>query len=97
MRLLLLMIACAGPAQSLKRDAVLLVHCDLPSASIYVDEQFAGRAAELGARGLSVRHGNLRVEARADGYYPAYREVPVQAGGRAQVTLSLHAVPEGER
>jgi hypothetical protein len=92
------MIACAGPGQSLKkRDAVLMVRCDLPSASIYVDEQFAGRAAELGARGLSVAHGNLRVEARADGYYPAYREVPVQAGEHAQVTLSLHAVPEGER
>jgi hypothetical protein len=43
-----------------------------------------------------VPHGNLRVEVRADGYYPAYRDVPVKAGERAHVQVGLRAVPEGE-
>jgi PEGA domain len=96
MRLFLLLLACAGPNQARRADAVLLVECDVPAASVYVDEHFAGRAAEMGARGLSVPHGNLRVEVRADGYYPAYRDVPVKAGERAHVQVGLRAVPEGE-
>src|SRR5205823_8795178 len=89
MRLLMMLVACAGSMQSRRADAVLLVECDVSSASVYVDEQFAGRAADLSARGLSVRHGSLRVEVRADGYYPAYRDVPVQAGERARVKVPL--------
>jgi hypothetical protein len=95
--LLLMMVGCAGPSQSVRKtDAVLIVECDVPSASVYVDEAFAGRAAELGRGGLKVPHGTLRVEVRADGYFPAYREVPVQAGERAHVKLPLRAVPGGE-
>lgn len=94
---LLMMLGCAGPGQSLRKaDAVLIVECDVASASVYVDETFAGRAAELGRSGLRVPHGTLRVEVRADGYYPAYRDVPVQTGERAHVKVPLRAIPSGE-
>jgi hypothetical protein len=96
MRVLLLLIACAAANQARRADSVLLVECDVPSASVYVDETFAGRAADVGLRGLRVAHGSLRVEVRADGYYPAYRDVPVAAGERAHVKVPLRAVPEGE-
>jgi len=95
--LMLLLAACAGPSQSVKKtDAVLLVGCSVGSASVYVDESFAGRAAELGHNGLRVAHGRIRVEVRADGFYPAYREVQVQPGERARVDVELRAIPEGE-
>jgi PEGA domain len=94
---ILLLAACAGPSQSVKKaDAVLLVGCSVGSASVYVDEAFAGRAAELGRAGLHVAHGRIRVEVRADGFYPAYREVQVAPGERARVDVELRAVPEGE-
>src|SRR3954469_11493446 len=96
MRLVLMLVACAATNQARRADAVLLVECDVPAASVYVDERFAGRAADVGTRGLRVPHGSLRVEVRADGYYPAYRDVPVQSGERAHVKVPLRAVPEGE-
>lgn len=93
----LLLFGCAGPTQSLRKtDATLLVECSVPSASVYVDEAFAGRAAELGQSGARVVHGTLRVEIRADGYFPAYRDVTVRAGERARLQVELRAVPEGE-
>src|SRR6185369_285213 len=94
--LLLTFVGCAGPNQARKNDAVILVECDVPSASVYVDESFAGRAAEMGRSGLHVPHGTLRIEVRADGYFPAYREIPVQKGERAKVSVPLRAIPEGE-
>jgi hypothetical protein len=95
--LLLLLCGCAGPNASLRKtDAVLVVECEVPSAAVYVDESFAGRAAEIGRTGLQVAHGKLRVEVRADGYYPAYRDVDVKSGERARVQIPLRAIPEGE-
>ena len=39
---LLMMLGCAGPGQSLRKaDAVLIVECDVASASVYVAETFA--------------------------------------------------------
>jgi hypothetical protein len=97
MRLFVLMlIGCASGPQLRKADALLLIDCDVSSASVYVDERFAGRAAELRAGGLRVPHGTLRVEVRADGYFPAYRDVPVVAGQRARVQVRLNAIPGDE-
>ncbi len=90
-------VGFAGPSQWVKKnDATLLVGCSVGSASVYVDETFAGRAAELGQSGLRVRHGVIRVEVRADGFYPAYRDVTVRSGERARVDVELRAIPEGE-
>jgi hypothetical protein len=98
MRYFVFLIACAGPGQSVKKtDAVLVVQSNVPSASVYVDEGFSGRAAELGRAGVRVAHGNLRVEVRADGYFPAYKDVLVHSGETAHVDVPLKAIPEGEQ
>jgi hypothetical protein len=90
-------LGCAGPGQSLRKtDATLLVECPVASASIYVDESFAGRAGELSHNALRVAHGTLRIEVRAEGYFPAYRDVTVRAGEQGRVSVELRAVPEGE-
>jgi PEGA domain len=88
---------CAPTGASLRKaDAQLVVACPVDDARVYVDERFVGRAAELRARTIGVVHGTLRVEVRADGWFTAYRDVPVAPGARARVDVELRRVPEGE-
>src|SRR5260370_32136460 len=83
-------------AHRLKPDAQLVVDAAVPDARIYVDDVFAGRAAELRRRAILVRSGTRRVEIRADGYFTAYRDVTVTAGARAAVSVALRAAPPNE-
>ena len=70
--------------------------CAIPEARVYVDDKFVGRAVELAGRTIGVRAGTRRVEVRADGWFTAYREVPVAPKGRARVEVPLDKVPDGE-
>jgi hypothetical protein len=87
---------CAAGARAVKPDAQLVVDASVPDARVYVDDVFAGRAAELHGHALWVRSGTRRVEIRADGYFTAYRDVPVAPGGRASVAVGLRAAPPNE-
>ncbi|HZS41868.1 MAG TPA: hypothetical protein VFF06_33795 [Polyangia bacterium] len=87
---------CAHAPPARKADAQLIVSCPVDDARIYVDETFVGRAVELRARPIGVVHGTLRVEIRADGWFTAYREIPLQPGARGRVDVELHRVPDGE-
>jgi hypothetical protein len=80
-----------------KADAALMVACAVRDARVYVDDVFVGRAAELGGRTLGVPSGTRRVEVRADGYFTAYRDVPVAKGARERLEVALRPVPVGER
>ena len=93
---LLLWAGCASQAPARRADATLFVECSVPSAGVYVDDAFVGRAAEIARRGVRVGAGVARVELRADGYFAAYREVTLAPGGQGRVTVELRAVPEGE-
>jgi hypothetical protein len=87
---------CAHEAAAVRKpDAQLAVHVNVPDARIYVDETFAGRAADL-ERGVPVVSGKKRVEVRADGWFAAYRDVAVTPGARATLDVALRRVPDGE-
>jgi hypothetical protein len=93
----LALAGCAGSRAVQKRpEAALVVDCDVADARVYVDDHFVGRAVELRGQAIEVAAGSRRVEVRADGWFTAYRDVPVARDGRAQVTVSLHRVPVGE-
>jgi hypothetical protein len=94
--LTLSLAGCAHGPAARKPDAQLLVSCPVDDARVYLDETFVGRAVELRARPLRVVHGTLRLEVRADGWFTAYRDVPVAPGAAARVDVPLHRVPEGE-
>ncbi len=79
-----------------KADAQLAIVCPVGAARVYVDEAFVGRAGDLERRALPVSSGTRRVEVRADGYFTAYREVTVPAGGHAQLDVALRRVPDNE-
>jgi hypothetical protein len=88
--------SCASATRALKPDAQLVVVAAVPDARIYVDDIFAGRAAELHGHAILVHSGSRRVEVRADGYFTAYRDVTISPGARAAVTVALHAAPPNE-
>ena len=94
--LVLAVAGCAAAARAVKPDAQLVVEAAVPDARVYVDDVFAGRAAELRGRAILVRSGTRRVEIRADGYFTAYRDVTLIHGARAAVTVALHAAPPNE-
>jgi hypothetical protein len=91
-----LLTSCATTSQAPKTDAALMLSCNVGDARIYVDEVFVGRAVDLRGHGVAVRSGTRRVEVRADGYFTAYRDVPVAPGARAALDVSLRRVPDGE-
>jgi len=92
-----LLVGCAPTAQVVRKpDASLFVECAVPTARVYLDDQFIGRASEVGGRPLAVRSGTLRVEVRADGYFTSYRDVPVAPGARERLLVDLRHVPPGE-
>jgi hypothetical protein len=88
--------ACAPTAKVVRPDAQLAVACNVPDARVYVDDVFRGRAAELRGQALLVPSGARRVEVRADGWFPAYRDVVVPHAGRAAVDVELRRVPDTE-
>ena len=103
--LLAALAGCAGTtAQAPRADAGIVVavrcaaagDCSVPDARVYVDDKFVGRAVELGDQPIPVHAGNRRIEVRADGWFSAYREVPVAHAARAKVDVPLRKVPDGE-
>lgn len=87
---------CAHGPPVRRADAQLVISCPVDDARIYVDDEFVGRAVELRARTLAVVHGTLRIEVRADGWFTAYRDVPLAPGARGRLDVELHRVPDGE-
>ena len=50
---------------------------NVADARVYVDDAFVGRAADLRGHAILVAAGTRRLELRADGWFPAYRDVAV--------------------
>lgn len=92
---LALVAGCATTGRA-RPDAQLAVACNVGDARIYLDEVFLGRAADLRGHVVKVRSGNRRVELRADGWFPAYRDVVVPHAGRADLRVDLRPVPPNE-
>jgi len=53
-----------------------------------------GRAADVAA--LPLPSGRRRVEIRADGWFTAYRSVPLAPGKTETLDVTLRRVPDGE-
>ena len=88
-------VGCATMGRT-RPDGHLALACNVGDARVYLDEVFLGRAADLRGHVVAVRSGNRRVELRADGWFPAYRDVAVPHAGRADLTVELRPVPPNE-
>ena len=81
----LLPLPLAACATAPPPSAILSVSSPTP-AELYLDDRFAGAAS---GRPLALRPGPHRVEVRAAGMLPAYREVTLAPRERAKLTVTL--------
>ncbi len=77
--------ACAmtGP-----RPATLRVRCNVPEATLWIDDSFAGRAADW-SRGQPLGPGFRRIEIRQAGYFTYYVELSPEEGQAVSVDAQL--------
>ena len=90
-RLCLLLIAFLPACASLRfsGNAVLRIDCNVPSASVFINDTFAGIAREWAVDGRMVRPGFVRIELRHPERFTHYQDVTLTKGDavRLQVTM----------
>jgi hypothetical protein len=88
--LLLASATVGGCAHTLGEGAVgLRVECNLPDATVWIDDLLAGSAKEWKSEGHQLRAGFHRIEIRHPGYYSFFQEVDLPPGSRTVVNAKL--------
>jgi hypothetical protein len=77
-----------GCAMTGPRPAILRVRCNVPDASLLIDDAFAGRVAEWSA-GQPVGPGFRRVEIRHAGFFTFYAEISPEEGQAVSLQAEL--------
>jgi hypothetical protein len=78
----------AGCAMTGPRPATLRVRCNLPEATLWIDDSFAGRTGEW-ANGQPLGPGFRRIEIRQAGYFTYYRELAQEEGQTVAIDAEL--------
>jgi hypothetical protein len=82
--------ALAGCAHTLSSGAVgVRVECNVPDASVWIDDLLAGSAKEWKSEGHQIRAGFHRIEVRHPGYFTFFQEVDLPPGSRTVVNAKL--------
>ena len=77
-----------GPSISMR------VECNVPDATVWVDDVLVGTAANWKADGKFIRAGFHRIEIRHPAYYSHFQEVDLPTGGKIVVTAKLEPLVE---
>lgn len=88
----LALLGCAGAQRPRARPAQLRTLVEPSTATVQIDEHFAGAARVLAVRPASVKPGKHRITVEAPGYFPHDAEVEL-APGVTTVDLKLRPVP----
>jgi hypothetical protein len=86
-----LALGCAACAMTGPRPAVLRVRCNVPDATLWIADAFAGRVAEW-ASGQPIGPGFRRVEIRQAGFFTHYAEISPEEG--QAIALEAELRPE---
>ena len=70
--------------------ATLAVRCNVPEASVVIDDIPLGPAARWAPPGQPIPPGFHRIEVRHPSYYSHYAEVQLSAGGSSAIAIDLH-------
>ena len=82
--------ALAGCAHTLGSGAVgVRVECNVPDATVWIDDLLAGSAKEWKSEGHQIRAGFHRIEIRHPGYFSFFQEVDLPPGSRTVVNANL--------
>ena len=82
--------ALGGCAHTLSSGAVgVRVECNVPDATVWIDDLLAGSAKEWTSEGHQIRAGFHRIEIRHPGYFSFFQEVDLPPGSRTVVNAKL--------
>jgi hypothetical protein len=91
----LLALALAGCATARPHPSgTLALTCNVPDASLVIDDLPVGQAAAWKPPGHPLPAGFHRVEVRHPSYYSSYAEVTLAPGGAAALVVVLHPLLE---
>jgi hypothetical protein len=91
----LLLCACPtpGPGIPVRPLGGVQIRCEPTDALVYVDDQYRGSVAALGARPLMLPEGVHRIEIRRDGYFPHFAEVTTAKAVQQRLEVKLRKEP----
>lgn len=89
LRFATLSLALACATTGIYGAAALRVDCNVPDATLWVDDTLIGKASDWATDGKYIRPGFHRLEVRAPGYYSHYAELDLKEGGAAVVEAEL--------
>jgi hypothetical protein len=83
-------VGALGCAHTLSSGAAgVRVECNVPDASVWIDDLLAGSAKEWKSEGHQIRAGFHRIEIRHPGYFSFFQEVELPPGSRTVVNAKL--------
>jgi hypothetical protein len=90
-----MMIGLLSCATWKSTDAIALrVDCNVPDATLWVDDVLVGTVANWKGEGKFIRSGFHRLEVRHPGHYSHFQEVDLPSGGKLVVTAKLEPLVE---
>lgn len=94
--LALLLAAGCKSAPAAKPTGILWLNLKPPSATVLVDEQpVVARPGAVTLR-IAIGAGAHRLELRAPGHFPAYRDLDIPSAGEVRMDLALRPDPDAE-
>jgi hypothetical protein len=85
---LVAMAVLASCAMTGPRPAILRVRCNVPDATVWIDDAFAGTVAEF-ANGQPLGPGFRRLEIRQAGFFTHYAEISPEEGQSLSIEAKL--------
>jgi hypothetical protein len=82
----LLLVACATVGRP---AGTFQVECNVPDASVIIDDVMVGRASEWAPPGRQIRPGFHRIEVRHPGYFSHYAEIDLRDGAGTVLKVDL--------
>jgi hypothetical protein len=82
------MVVLAGCAMTGPRPAILRVRCNVPEATVWIDDAFAGTVAEW-SKGQPLGPGFRRLEIRQAGFFTHYAEITPEEGQSLAIDARL--------
>ena len=82
-------------AHTLDANAIAFkVQCNVPDATVWVDDVLVGKVADWKSDGKHIRAGFHRIEVRHPNYYSFFQEVELPGGSNVLVNAKLRELIE---
>ena len=82
-------------AHTLGENAIAFrVECNVPDATVWVDDVLVGRASDWRSDGHHIKAGFHRIEIRHPNYYSFFQEVEMAGGSQVVVNAKLRELIE---